>query len=67
MAGDGLPRAPIAPAPNDGRGAAAAPAAYVAPTHQSPPIRRHALPLCALTGIFGGIPSEAGRDDVYGA
>ena len=46
---------------------AAAPAAYVAPTHQSPPIRRHALPLCALTGIFGGIPSEAGRDDVYGA
>ena len=33
--------------------AEAPPAVYVPLHHHCPPIRRHAIPLCALTGIFG--------------
>ena len=47
--------APQAPAPEGRDGH---PAVYVPLHHHCPPIRRHAIPLCALTGIFGGIPSE---------
>ena len=50
-----MPDAPQAPAPEGRDGH---PAVYVPLHHHCPPIRRHAIPLCALTGIFGGIPSE---------
>ena len=32
------------------------PPVYVPTLHDCPPIRRHAIPLCALMGVFGGIP-----------
>lgn len=50
-----LPGLVASPTP-DGRDSH--PAVYVPAVRLCPPIRRHAIPLCALTGIFGGIPSE---------
>jgi hypothetical protein len=50
-----------APAPPSARapdGAAARPGAHCPLAHACPPIRRHAVPVCALTGIFGGVPTE---------